>query len=128
MVDISTVLKELELPEKWERIESPTMYNGEIVPFDKNKVESELGFYQNGNIIYRSHDNSIKWVNMTIANSEHVKCFEARFDSKGSFINLDINYFNLGGENNIYDEEYINLAIDEVVEYIRNNKERFTII
>jgi len=121
-------LKEFDLPEKWRRIESPTMYNDEIVPFDKTITNSKGGYYQNGNIISKSNDNSIRWISMTISNGDHVKSFDARFDSNGSFIDFDINYFGLGEENNTKDEEYIKEAIEELVIYIRNNKERFSII
>lgn len=126
MTNISTILKEFNLPEDWKRIESPTFYNDEIVPFNQPKVESG-GYYQNGNIITKSSD-VIRWISMTINNGEHVKCFDSRFKADGSFIDFDINYFGLGEDYCVHDVDYIREAIDELAEYIRENKDRFKIM
>ena len=98
MANIKTLLKEFDLPDKWKRIESPTIYNDEIIPFNKNPPNGSGGYYQNGNVIMRSADNSIRWISMTIYDGKHVKCFDARFNPDGKNKDFDINYFSTGEE------------------------------
>lgn len=127
MANINTLLKELDLPSNWKRIESPTFYNGDVIPFDQEPPKSGgLILIENGNIIVRNPDNTIIWSNMTIYNEKHAKNFEARFRSDGQCRNFDINYFSMGTEKNVVDNPYMNKAIKETVQCIRKNKEQRT--
>ena len=126
MANINTLLKELGVPKKWKKIESPTMYNGEIIPFGHNPPV-QGGYFENGNIITKNRDGSFNWLNMTIYDGEQVKCFEARFAANGKYKNLDIKYFGLGEEKNVVDNLYMSKAIKETIQYIRKNKDRFRV-
>jgi hypothetical protein len=128
MANIKNLLKELDLPENWERIECPTLYNDQIVPFGENPPECNGGFVMNGHIITRKGDGSVRWISMTVDQCEHVKLFDARFNLDGTCKDFDINFFGLGKEKNVVDDEYMKMAIKEITKYIKRNKDRFKII
>lgn len=119
MACIIGLLKELKLSEKWERAESPTLYNGEIIPFTCHSINPKGGYINNGNIIVKCSNNIIQWTNTTIIKGKHVTQFEARFNCNGYLIDLDINYFDGFMEKNIYDKYYINRAIKETIKHIQ---------
>lgn len=127
MTNICRLLKEFDLPYEWTRIESPTLYNGQVIPLKKKKVKPAEGYFENGNIINRNSDGSIQWLTMTIYDGRHVKNFNARFGSDGKYIDYDINYFSLGKEKNVSNPVHIKLAIDDAIDYARKNKSIFHI-